>query len=181
MRCGRSASAPNLPRRCSSYASKLPSNQTTWESPSKASTCVATRSRNQRSCEMITAQPANESSACSSARSVSTSRSLVGSSSSSRLPPRRSSLARCTRLRSPPDSAPTLRCWSEPRKLKPAAVALAHAVRLHHHVAEPRSGGDVDLDLVELDRRLLREQRLVAVEAGARPPAARPPAPPPPP
>ena len=46
------------------------------------------RSRNQRSWEMTTAQPANASSASSSARSVSTSRSLVGSSSSSRLPPR---------------------------------------------------------------------------------------------
>ena len=37
---------------------------------------------------MTTAQPAKPSSASSSARSVSTSRSLVGSSSSSRLPPR---------------------------------------------------------------------------------------------
>ena len=45
------------------------------------------RSRNQRSWETTTAQPANASSASSSARSVSTSRSLVGSSSSSRLPP----------------------------------------------------------------------------------------------
>ena len=45
------------------------------------------RSRNQRSWLMTTAQPAKSSSASSSARSVSTSRSLVGSSSSSRLPP----------------------------------------------------------------------------------------------
>ena len=45
------------------------------------------RSRNQRSWLMTTAQPAKLSSASSSARSVSTSRSLVGSSSSSRLLP----------------------------------------------------------------------------------------------
>ena len=50
--------------------------------------CVAIRSRNQRSCEITTAQPAKSSSASSSARSVSTSRSFVGSSSSSTLPPR---------------------------------------------------------------------------------------------
>ena len=48
---------------------------------------VAMRSRNQRSWLMITAQPAKSSSASSSARSVSTSRSLVGSSSSSTLAP----------------------------------------------------------------------------------------------
>jgi hypothetical protein len=41
---------------------------------------VAMRSRNQRSWLMTTAQPGNSSSASSSARSVSTSRSLVGSS-----------------------------------------------------------------------------------------------------
>ena len=45
------------------------------------------RSRNQRSWLMTTAQPAKLRSASSSARSVSTSRSLVGSSRSSRLPP----------------------------------------------------------------------------------------------
>ena len=50
--------------------------------------CVAMRSRNHRSWLMTTAQPAKLSSASSSARSVSTSRSLVGSSSSSRLLPR---------------------------------------------------------------------------------------------
>src|ERR1700741_1922489 len=67
IRCGRSASAPSRARRFSSYASKLPSNQVTCESPSNASTCVAIRSRNQRSCEMITAHPGNDSSASSSA------------------------------------------------------------------------------------------------------------------
>jgi hypothetical protein len=60
---------------------------TTWLSPSKARMWVAMRSRNQRSWLMTTAQPGKSSSASSSARSVSTSRSLVGSSSSSRLPP----------------------------------------------------------------------------------------------
>ena len=79
--------------------------------------CVAIRSRNQRSCEITTAQPAKSSSASSSARSVSTSRSFVGSSSSSRLPPERSSFARWTRLRSPPERSPTFFCWSAPRKL----------------------------------------------------------------
>src|SRR6266576_2178020 len=60
---------------------------------------VATRSRNQRSCVITTAQPANSSSASSSARSVSTSRSFVGSSSSRTLPPERRSFARWTRFR----------------------------------------------------------------------------------
>ena len=59
----------------------------TCESPSNARMCVAMRSRNQRSWLITTAQPAKSRSASSSARSVSTSRSFVGSSSSSRLPP----------------------------------------------------------------------------------------------
>ena len=46
------------------------------------------------------------------------------------------------------------------------AVRLAQAVGLDHDVAEPRTGGDVDLDLVELDVAVLGEQRLVGVEAG---------------
>src|ERR1700756_1523133 len=48
---------------------------------------VAMRSRNQRSWLMMTAQPAKSSNASSSARSVSTSRSFVGSPSSSKLEP----------------------------------------------------------------------------------------------
>src|SRR6059058_5288354 len=64
--------------------------------------CVAIRSRNQRSCEMTSTEPANSSSASSSARSVSTSRSLDGSSSSSTFAPERSIFARCSRPRSPP-------------------------------------------------------------------------------
>ena len=62
------------------------------------------RSRNQRSCEITSTLPANSSSASSSARRVSTSRSLDGSSSSSTLPPLSSVAARCSRPRSPPDS-----------------------------------------------------------------------------
>ena len=42
--------------------------------------------------------------------SVSTSRSFVGSSSRIRFPPSFSILARCTRLRSPPESWPTFFC-----------------------------------------------------------------------
>ena len=61
--------------------------RSTCESPSNARMCVAMRSRNQRSCEITSTLPANSSSASSSARSVSTSRSFDGSSSSSTLPP----------------------------------------------------------------------------------------------
>ena len=184
----------------------------------------------------------------------------MGSSSSSRLPPLRSSFARCSRLRSPPESLATFFCWSDPLKLNPAhvgaavdgavaeldlvlaagdllpyvlvgvervaglidvgqfdrvahlqragvglllagdhaeqrrlagavradhpddpaagqveaevvdqhpvAVGLAQPGRLDHRVAEPGTGGDVDLDLVELDVAVLGEERLVGVEAG---------------
>ena len=48
------------------------------------------------------------------------------------------------------------------------AVGLAELVRLHDDVAQPGAGGDVDLDLVELDVAVLGEQRLVGVEAGLR-------------
>ena len=91
---------------------------TVLDSPSKARIWVTMRSRNQRSCEMMTAQPPKSSSASSSARRVSTSRSLVGSSSNSRLPPLFRSFARCTRLRSPPERSATRFCWSAPLKLK---------------------------------------------------------------
>src|ERR1700733_7917680 len=57
-------------------------------------------------------------SASSRARSVSMSRSLVGSSSRSTLPPDLSTLARCTRLRSPPDRSPMNCCCCAPLKLK---------------------------------------------------------------
>ena len=71
----------------SAYSSQVPSNHVTGESPSNARMWVAIRSRNQRSCVITTAQPAKSRSASSSARSVSTSRSFVGSSSSRTLPP----------------------------------------------------------------------------------------------
>jgi hypothetical protein len=74
---------------------------------------------------MTTAQPAKFSSALFQRASVSVSRSLVGSSSSSTLPPDFSSLARCTRLRWPPESMPTFCCWSPPLKLKRAAIGAA--------------------------------------------------------
>src|SRR3954467_5071186 len=51
---------------------------------------VAIRSRNQRSWLITTTQPGKDSRPASSARSVSTSRSLVGSSRSSPFPPARS-------------------------------------------------------------------------------------------
>ena len=45
------------------------------------------------------------------------------------------------------------------------AVGLAHAARFDHDVAEPRARRNVDLDLLELLRRVLVEQLLVGVEA----------------
>src|SRR5262245_8471112 len=117
MRCGSSASGLRVSFTHSAYSAQSPSNQVTCESPSKARMCVATRSRNQRSCVITTAQPAKSSSASSSARSVSTSRSFVGSSRSSTLAPLFSIFARWTRFRSPPDSFPTGFCWSPPLKL----------------------------------------------------------------
>ena len=58
MRCGSSASGPRVSRTQSAYSCQEPSNQVACESPSKARMWVATRSRNQRSCETTTAQPA---------------------------------------------------------------------------------------------------------------------------
>ena len=45
-------------RRSAAYSEYDPSNQSTWESPSKARMCVAILSRNQRSCEMTIVVPA---------------------------------------------------------------------------------------------------------------------------
>ena len=71
------------------------------------------------------------------ARSVSTSRSLVGSSSSSRLPPCLRVSARLSRLRSPPDSTPAGFCWSGP---------------LNPNAADVGAGGHLDLaDLDEVE------------------------------
>ena len=86
--------------------------------PSQARMWVATRSRNQRSCEVMTEQPGNASSASSRLSSVSVSRSFVGSSRSSRFPPCLSVRARFRRLRSPPESTPAGFCWSVPLKPK---------------------------------------------------------------
>ena len=114
------------------------------------------RSRNQRSWLMTTAQPAKFSSASSSARSVSTSRSLVGSSSSSRLLPFFSSFARWTRLRSPPDSVPTFRCCVAALEVEP------------RHVGARRDLALAQLDLVVaagdlLAHGLVRVERLAAL------------------
>ena len=84
---------------------------------------VAIRSRNHRSWEITTAQPGNSSSASSNDWRVSTSRSLVGSSSSNRLPPIFSVSARFNRFRSPPDSTPAGFCWSGPLNPKEATYA----------------------------------------------------------
>ena len=90
---------------------------------------VATRSRNQRSCDTTTAQPAKFPSASSSARIEFTSRSFVGSSSRIRFAPRRRSRARCTRFRSPPERTPTFFCWSAPVKPNCAQYARAFISR----------------------------------------------------
>ena len=218
------------------------------------------RSRNQRSWLMTTAQPAKLSSASSSARSVSTSRSLVGSSSSSRLRALLQQLGEVDAValaaRQGADLALLLRALEvepgdvgarrdlrlpivdlvlaagdlfpdalvrrqrvaalvdvaelhrlaepqragvrlfragdhpEQRRLAGAvraddaddaagrqrevevvdqqliAVRLAQAAGFDDDVAEARTGRDVDLDLVELLRRILVEQLFVGVEAG---------------
>ena len=107
--------------------------------------------------EITTAQPAKSSSASSSARSVSTSRSFVGSSSSSTLPPLISVFARCRRLRSPPDRSPTFFCWSVPRKLKLRQVrARVDLALADHDLVAP--AGDL------LPRRLVRVERAPLVD-----------------
>ena len=72
---------------------------------------------------------AKSSRASSSARRVSTSRSFVGSSRRSTLPPLLRTLASCTRLRSPPESWPTFFCWSLPLNPKLATYARAWSSR----------------------------------------------------
>src|SRR5690554_846207 len=64
------------------------------------------------------AQPGKASSASSSARRVSISRSLEGSSSSSTLAPCFRVWASCKRPRSPPERSLRNFCWSLPLKLK---------------------------------------------------------------
>ena len=64
--------------------------------------------------DVTSTQPGYSIMPSSRERSVSTSRSLVGSSSRMTLAPFLSILAKCTRLRSPPESCPTFFCWSPP-------------------------------------------------------------------
>src|SRR5690606_40754510 len=101
-----------------SYSEKDPSKKYTWESPSKAKMWVQILSRNHRSWEMITAQPAKFSRPSSKALRVFTSKSLVGSSSSNTLPSSLRVMARCSRLRSPPERVDTFLFCSLPEKLK---------------------------------------------------------------
>ena len=72
---------------------------------------------NHLSWEITTAQPAKFSIASSNARKVFTSISLVGSSNKSTFPPSFKVMAKCTRLRSPPESTLTFLPWSLPPKL----------------------------------------------------------------
>ena len=78
-----------------------------WPSPSRAICVSQTRSSRYRSCETTTSVPGQPSSRSSSAASVSVSRSLVGSSSSSTLGSPSSSRSSCSRRRSPPDRSLT--------------------------------------------------------------------------
>src|SRR5438270_559457 len=100
---------------------------------------VATLSRNQRSCETITAQPAKASSASSSAGTVGPDHS-----------------------HDPAPGQPEAQIVDQ----RAIAVALAHVLGLHHRLPQPRSGGNVDLDLVELafGGGVRGQQRLVGVE-----------------
>ena len=91
--------------------------------PRKPLMCVAIRSRNQRSCEITTAQPAKSSKPSSSARRVFTSISLVGSSSNRTLPSSFNAIARCKRLRSPPDRMPHFFSWSDHGKVETRYVS----------------------------------------------------------
>jgi len=84
---------------------EVPSNHRTTASPSKASTWVAIRPGTSVVANDDRAT-GNVKSPSSSARNVSTSRSFVGSSRRSTLPPLRSTLANWTRLRSPPEISP---------------------------------------------------------------------------
>mmetsp|Transcript_21234 Transcript_21234/g.71419 ORF Transcript_21234/g.71419 Transcript_21234/m.71419 type:complete len:255 (+) Transcript_21234:148-912(+) len=75
--------------------------------------------------EMARMPPGKALRPSTSASADSTSRWLVGSSRRSRLHPDLSALARCTRPRSPPESAETRFSCAAPRRLKHAAYARA--------------------------------------------------------
>ena len=98
--------------------------QYTSELPSKARMCVQILSKNHLSCEITTAQPAKLSKPSSKARSVLISKSFVGSSSKSTFPSSFKVIARCKRLRSPPESMETFLFCSPPPKLNRDKYAL---------------------------------------------------------
>mmetsp|Transcript_41471 Transcript_41471/g.81314 ORF Transcript_41471/g.81314 Transcript_41471/m.81314 type:complete len:276 (-) Transcript_41471:992-1819(-) len=92
--------------------------------------CVQTRSRNHLSWLTTIPHPMSRKSfnPSSNFRSVSTSRSLVGSSRISTLQPRFSDLARWTRFRSPPDSWWIFFSWAWPPKLNWATYCRGRIV-----------------------------------------------------
>ena len=105
---------------------------------------------------ITTAQPAKSSSASSSARSVSTSRSFVGSSSSSTLPPLRSSFARWTRFRSPPERSLDALLLVAASEVEPARRTGASSPRCLPSSIDVLVAGD------------LLPDRVLRVEVGAR-------------
>ena len=94
-------------RNCSSHAAWPPGQRPAKPRPSSTTTSATVRSRKARSWLTTTSAPGQSSRKSSSARSVSRSRSLVGSSSSSTLGWRASVATSCSRRRSPPDSEST--------------------------------------------------------------------------
>ena len=90
--------------------------------------CVQMRSRNQRSCEITSALPANSSSALR-ARAAFPVEVVRGFVQQQHVAARASVLARCRRLRSPPESWPTSFCWSLPVEVEAAEVGAARASR----------------------------------------------------
>ena len=98
--------------------------------------------------------PFQDITASSSARSVVTSKSFVGSSSISTFPPDVSVFASCRRLRSPPDKSPTFFCWSELLKLYHEQYARALTVLLPREIssAPPLSSSNTVLSAFRLPR-----------------------------
>ena len=111
MRCGLTASSPGGVSCPLPGQQKLPSHQTTAESPSNARMWVAMRSRTSGRARSYTAQPGKAEQAPLRAPAVLRRRGRWSvRRAASTLPPDLSSLARCTRLRSPPDRSPTFFC-----------------------------------------------------------------------
>ena len=90
-----------------SQSLKPPTYSRTWPSPSNAMTLVATLSTNSRSWLTNNKVPLNSAIRSSSSSSVSTSRSLVGSSMTSKLAGCANNRASNRRFRSPPDNMET--------------------------------------------------------------------------